>query len=313
MFYLAHAKGLLVEGVFTPTEQAKSLSIAPHFNNASTPVIARFSVGGGLPHIADVDDNATPKGVAIRFLIDHNTHTDLISHSFNGFAAQTGEDFLAFLKVFTAVQVAKKLLDEAKAKGGDYSKQQDAFNKAATVFGGFLAGHPPAAAFVQSPKPNPYNYGTITYWEPNTHVLVNSEGKTTNVRYRLDPADGEHLYPNDENLKKLGQSYLEDDLQQRFPGKPIVLTIQAHIADQNDNLEDATVPYKSTTFIPVGKIEINKVVGDNAAQQQQIAFSPRPENGGIRGITSSNDPLIQVRDGVYWISADQRRHEKQTE
>ncbi|KAI1413995.1 catalase-like domain-containing protein [Hypoxylon sp. FL1857] len=309
-----HAKGLLVEGTFTPTEQAQELSIAPHFRNASTPVVARFSVGGGIPHIPDTDDNATPKGVAIRFKIDDETHTDLVAHSFNGFATRTGEDFLAFLQLLRAVKIAQFLLEKAKAGGGDYSKELENFKKAGVAFQAFLATHPSAAEFVNSPKPNPFNYGTTTYWQPNTHVLTNKDGKVINVRYRLDPADGEHLYPNDpEQLKKLGPSYLEDDLQQRFPDKPIVFTIQAHIADPTDVLDDATIPYKSTTFVPVGRLEFNKVSEDNAAKQQQIAFSPTPNRGGIEGIAPSGDPLIQIRKGVYWISADERRHEKQVE
>ncbi|EXJ82476.1 catalase [Capronia epimyces CBS 606.96] len=308
-----HAKGLLVEGTFTPTQHAQTLSTAAHFNQASTPVVARFSVGGGIPHIPDVDNNATPKGIAIRFHTGHDTHTDLISHSFNGFATRNGEDFLTFLQLLQAVNVAEFLLKQAKEKGGDYSKEQENYNKAQAAFGAFLATHPSAAKFVTSPKPNPFNYGTITYYEPNTHVLTNKEGKVTNVRYRLDPADGDHLYTDPEQLKKLPASYLEDDLQQRFPSKPIVLTIQAHIASPDDVLDDATVPYKSTTFVPVGKLEINKVADDNVARQKEIAFSPSPDKGGIKGIASSQDPLIQARKGVYWISADQRRHEKQVE
>ncbi|KAG7414557.1 hypothetical protein LZL87_003160 [Fusarium oxysporum] len=315
-----HAKGLLVEGTFTPTDEAKTLSTAAHFNNPSTKVIARFSVGGGLPHVADVADGATPKGVAIRFQIDENTHTDLISHSFNGFATRNGEDFLTFLKLFGADGFAEAQLKKAKAGGGDYSKEQKLYDQAHAAFLSFLGNpeHKSAAVFVTSEKPNPHNYGTITYYEPNTHVLTNKDGDITNVRYRLDPADGEHLYPNKtpedkEVLAKLGNDYLEDDLRQRFPDKPIVLTIQAHIAGPDDVLDDATKPYQSKTFIAVGKLEINKVSDDNAAKQQQIAFHPNPEKGGIQGIKSSNDPLIHARKGVYWISSDQRRHEKQVE
>ena len=302
-----------MEGTFTPSAQARTLSIASHYNSTSTSVLARFSVGGGIPHIADVDDNATPKGFAIRFKIDDNTFTDLISHSFNGFATRTGEDFLAFLRLLNAVNIAQAQLNEAKKKGGDSSKEQDNLNKAQTAFQTFLAGHPSAATFVTAPKPNPFNYGTITYYEPNTHVLTNKDGKVTNVRYRLDPADGNHLYTDPEQLKKLGPSYLEDDLQQRFPQKPIVFTIQAHIADLDDVLDDATIPYKSTTFVPVGRLEINKVVDDYAAKQQYIAFSPTPDLFGVKGIAASKDPLIQTRKGVYKISFDQRRSEQRQE
>ncbi|KAM0425946.1 hypothetical protein ACHAPT_008885 [Fusarium lateritium] len=315
-----HAKGLLVEGKFTPTKEAKTLSIAPHFNKPSTPVVARFSVGGGIPHIADVDNGATPKGVAIRFQIDCDTHTDLIAHTFNGFATRNGEDFLAFLKLFGAVGHAEALVKKAIEEGRDATKEKELLKQANAAFGVFLSapGRESAKVFVTAEKPNPHNYGTITYYEPNTHVLTNKDGKVTNVRYRLIPADGEHLYPQKtpedrDFLAKLPKDYLEDDLHQRFPGKPIVFTIQAHIADPSDTLDDATKPYKSTTFIPVGKLEINKVSDDNAAKQQKIAFSPTPEKGGIKGITSSKDPLIQARKGVYYISADQRRHEKQVE
>ncbi|KAH7191719.1 catalase-like domain-containing protein [Fusarium flagelliforme] len=315
-----HAKGLLVEGTFTPTKEAKDLSTAAHFNNCSTKVIARFSVGGGLPHVADVSDGATPKGVAIRFQVDDNTHTDLISHSFNGFATRNGEDFLTFLKLFGADGRAEVILKEAKAVGGDTSKEQKAYDEAHASFLSFLKKpeNQSAAVFVGSEKPKPHNYGTITYYEPNTHILTNKNGKVTNVRYRLDPADGVHLYPNKtpedkQKLAQLGNDYLEDNLQQRFPDKPVIFTIQAHVADPNDVLDDATKPYKSTAFIPVGRLEINKVSADNVAQQQQIAFSPNPEKGGIEGIKASNDPLIQARKGVYWISADQRRNEKQVE
>jgi len=305
-----HAKGLLVEGTFTPTENAKSLSVASHFNDASTPVIARFSVGGGIPRIPDVNENATPKGIAIRFKTDGGTHTDLISHSFDGFATRTGEDFLAFLKLVLAFSIAKAALKAAQEKGGDSSKEKAAFDQAMISLGAFLKDHASANRFLNSDKPNPLNYGTITYYEPNTHVLTNSNGQVTNVRYRLDPADGVHLYTADQ-LPGLAPNYLEDDLEQRFPSKPIVFTIQAHIADANDVLDDATVPYKSTSFVTVGKLTFNAVADDNVAQQKQIAFSPNPELGGVKGIAASQDPLIQVRKGVYAISAEQRRSETQ--
>lgn len=303
-----------MEGVFTPSEEAKELSIARHFNNTSTPVIARFSVGGGSPKVPDYHDTATPKGIAIRFQIDDGTHTDMICHSFKGFATRTGEEFLTFLQLTIGVKKAKGRLESAKSQGGDHSKEQESLNHAEAAFKNFLAGHPSAATFALAPKPNPFNYGTITYYQVNTHILTNADGRITYVRYRLDPEDGHHLYNNDsEEFKKLGSNYLEDDLKERFPAKPIRFTVVAHVANFDDVLDDATVPYKSSTFVPIGKLEINKISDNNAAKQKELAFSPVPESGGINGIKSSADPLIQVRKDVYWISADQRRKEKQVE
>ncbi|KHN94061.1 catalase [Metarhizium album ARSEF 1941] len=303
-----HAKGLLVEGSFKPSAEAKSLSTAPHFHNPSTPIIARFSVGGGIPSIPDADNQATPKGVAIRFLIDDKTHTDMVTHSFNGFATRNGQDFLTFLKLFFALAVAKKRFDDAARKGGDASKEQVDLKQAKGVFDAWLGTHESAKRFFESPKPNPVNYGTITYYQPNTHVLTNAEGETVNVRYRLDPVDGEQLFPENEAPKQ--PNYLEDNLLYRFPTEPIKFKVLAHIAGPDDVLDDATVPYKSTRWVPVGDIDMSKVAEDNANKQQQLAFSPAPESGGVRGIKSSNDPLIQTRKGVYYISSKQRREAK---
>ncbi|OAA34112.1 catalase [Metarhizium rileyi] len=303
-----HAKGLLVEGTFEPTKEAKTLSLAPHFNNSSTRIVARFSVGGGVPDIPDAAKQATPKGVAVRFLLDESTHTDIIAHSFNGFATNSGQDFLTFLQLFSAVNVAKKQLQDAIDRGGDTSKETRDLDHANQVFETWLKTQDSAKRFVESPSPNPFNYGTITYYQPNTHILSNANGDITHVRYRLDPVDGEHLFPDGEAPSD--PNYLEDDLLERFPGKSILFDVQAHIADADDIVDDATIPYKSTKWVPVGTIEIDRITKDNENKQQHIAFSPQPESGGVQGISSSEDPLIGTRKGVYYISAKQRREAK---
>lgn len=44
-FSTVHAKGVLLKGTFTPSAEASKLSIAQHFNQPSTPILARFSNG----------------------------------------------------------------------------------------------------------------------------------------------------------------------------------------------------------------------------------------------------------------------------
>src|SRR5438874_11015916 len=66
-FRPAHAKGLMCEGVFTPSSQAQDLTRAKHAGAASTPVTVRFSDAAGFPTVADNDpSNAGPRGMAIR-------------------------------------------------------------------------------------------------------------------------------------------------------------------------------------------------------------------------------------------------------
>jgi catalase len=80
-FRPAHAKGAMLQGIFTPTEQAKSLSRAPHFRRESTPVTVRFSNSTGVPMIPDNDASANPRGIAIRFHLADRVHTDIVAHS----------------------------------------------------------------------------------------------------------------------------------------------------------------------------------------------------------------------------------------
>ncbi len=81
-----HAKGILLKGVFIPSQQAKALSKAQHFNEPSTPVIARFSSSTGNPDIPDSDPRSNPRGLAIRFQLaetPRRLHTDIIGMSKN--------------------------------------------------------------------------------------------------------------------------------------------------------------------------------------------------------------------------------------
>ena len=54
-FRPAHAKGILLSGVFTPSQEAASLTRAPHIQRKSTPVTVRFSYFAGIPTVADND------------------------------------------------------------------------------------------------------------------------------------------------------------------------------------------------------------------------------------------------------------------
>jgi catalase len=144
---------------------------------------------------------------------------------------------------------ANWLFKKAKAGGGDSSNEEKHYKQAHEAFFSFISKpeHKPAAVFVQSERPNTHNYGTITYYEPNAHILTNKDGKVMNIRYRLDLVKGENFYPkktpkDKQKLAQLKNNYLKDNLQQRFLGRLIVLTIQAHIAGPDiDVCEDRVI------------------------------------------------------------------------
>src|SRR5580698_4950728 len=96
-----HAKGIVCEGIFTPTPGANALSRAAHFQHAVR-VYARFSDFTGIPNIPDADPNANPRGLAVKFQLPDGKATDIIGHSVNGFPVGTAEEFLAFLQALAA-------------------------------------------------------------------------------------------------------------------------------------------------------------------------------------------------------------------
>jgi catalase len=66
-YRVAHAKGIVCTGTFTPAKDAPTLSKAAHFRGASVPVIVRFSNAPADPSTPDNSPNAGPRGMAIRF------------------------------------------------------------------------------------------------------------------------------------------------------------------------------------------------------------------------------------------------------
>src|SRR6478735_8971620 len=71
-----HPKGVVLEGVFTPSASAPSLTKAAHLQKRKTPipVTVRFSAGSGLPTVPDTND--MPRGMAVKFALPDGTKTD---------------------------------------------------------------------------------------------------------------------------------------------------------------------------------------------------------------------------------------------
>jgi len=93
-FRPAHAKGILLLGVFTPASEASSLTRAPHIKGNSTPVTVRFSDFGGIPTVPDNDpQGASPRGCAIRFHLAAHVHTDIVAHSVDTSQRALRKDF----------------------------------------------------------------------------------------------------------------------------------------------------------------------------------------------------------------------------
>ena len=56
-----HAKGIILQGEFTPDTHAKEITKAPHLQGPSSKVTVRFSDFSGVPTIPDNDPMANPR------------------------------------------------------------------------------------------------------------------------------------------------------------------------------------------------------------------------------------------------------------
>ncbi len=282
-FRPAHAKGLMLTGTFTPAPDAAALSRADHIVRESTPVTVRFSNSTGIPLIPDNDPNANPKGLAIRFHLAEHVHTDIVSHSTDGFPTRTGQEFLELLTAIASSDPSKPSPSPVEV---------------------FLGSHPKALAFVQAPKPCPSSFARETYFGVTAMRFTNQEGTSRFGRYRITPdAGNDHL--DDETTKTKSPNFLFDELAERIAAGPISFQLRVQVANAEDIVDDATVHWpEERPLLDLGKIVLTSLVPDNAHEQKQIIFDPIPR---LDGIAPSDDPLLELRAAIYLISGRRRR------
>ncbi|KAK4941514.1 hypothetical protein LTR10_018532 [Elasticomyces elasticus] len=287
-FRPAHARGILINGKYTPTSEAASLSKAPHFNQESTSVTVRFSNSTGLPQIPDNENDANPRGFALRFNLPEKDgrrqHTDIIAHSTPFFPSNTGQEFLELLK----------------AIGGS----GDPKTPKPTPIEVYLSQNPAAKEFVAAPKPTPASFATENYFGVNAFKLVDYDGKGTFIRWRITPDAGtSHL--SDEEAKTKDPAFLHNEIQTRIiDGKPS-MSLYAQIANDGDTTNEATVRWpEDRKLVKMGTIYLESVADDNDERQRNIIFDPVPR---VDGVEPSEDPIIDMRASIYLISGKQRR------
>jgi catalase len=285
-FRPAHAKGLMLKGTFKPAPGATSLTRAPHIARESTPVTARFSNSTGLPEIPDSAPDANPRGLAIRFNLADHVHTDIVAHSTDGFPTRDGYEFLEFLKA-------------AASSGPEVPSPKPIEN--------FLASHPAALRFVQTPKPFPSSLARDTYFAVTAFHFTNAQGESRYGRYRIIPEAGND-YITDDKLPTVRENFHYEELEHRVRQSPIRFKILLQVAAPGDVTDDATIHWpEDRELIEFGTIELTSIVPDSLAQQKNIIFDPIPR---VDGIEPSADPLLELRAAIYLISGRERRSAK---
>jgi catalase len=275
-----HAKGVILEGTFTPSASAASVSKAAHLQKQKTPVpvTVRFSNGSGLPTVPDSDE--MPRGMAVKFTLPDGSKTDIVALSVNGFPVATAEEFKDFLLAIGA-------------SGPDAPKP--------TAFDKFLSSHPAAKAFVTAPKPQPVSYGTLAYFGVNTFKFTNAGGVATFGRYQILPISGQKFLAK-EQVSKMGPDYLVDEIGERVHRGPVKFKLFLQVAEPSDKIDDPSIAWPpSRKKVELGTIAITKATTESHTADK-LLFLPGVLVPGIEAA----DPMIAVRSAAYPISFARR-------
>lgn len=272
-----HAKGILVEGTFEPSEAAGILSRAEHFQ-ARVPVLVRFSDFAGVPSIPDGDANASPRGMAIKFSLPDGNETDIVAHAYNGFPAATADEFLGFLQAVAAPDPA--------------------------VLKQFAATHPAARTFLDTPKPAPASYATERFFGVNAFRFTNAAGVSRFGRYRIEPVAGpKHLSAAE--AAQRAPDFLSEELAQRLKRGPVEFRLTVQIAKPDDAVADGSKPWpEDRPIVDAGVIRLTGMVPNGDTAQRELLFTPLALVGGI---APSADPLLIARTRAYRVSFERRQ------
>ena len=277
-----HAKGVILEGKFTPTSEARKLSSAMLFTKSSVPVIIRFSSFTGIPDIPDTIEDANPRGFAVKFNLPDGAGLDIVTHSFNGFPTATADEFAQLLRAIGA--------------SGPKATKPTALDQ-------FLGSHPIAKTFLTTQKPAPVSFATLPYFGVNSFKFIDSTNKSSYVRYRFVPKAREQ-YLDASALKSRDPNYLADEIATRVAKAPIVYEWYAQISATGDVIDDPSVAWpENRKLVKLGTLTIERMTFDAKATDKTTLFLPGSVPTGIEAA----DPMIALRNAAYPISFGERQ------
>lgn len=268
-----HARGLLVEGRFSPSGNARELTRAATFAGPDQRVLARFSSSTSDPDIAQDDRHANPRGLAVR--IGSTPGLVLVGHSVEAFPARDPAEFLAFLEALNGAAEHPEQLDRHVREHG-----------AARRFEAVRAGAPASFAAIRYHMLHPYR-------------LTAEDGRSSVGRLSVvggpDRADRAQA--------PAGSDYLDRELRSRLAHGPVELLLVFQPAPDSDAVTDVSASWSDLGGVKVlGRVLIERIKPDQAAQRTAV-FDPAmlPD-----GVAFAGDPMIEARVAAYRLAARRR-------
>jgi catalase len=278
-----HTKGLCAAGEFVGTADAAALSRSALFSGKSTPVIARFSLGGGNPDVPDAAP--APRGMALEFHLPGDVRQHITMINVPIFGATSPSSFR------DAIVAAKP---DPKTGQPDPEKLK-----------AYAASHPDAMALTElSSHHRPTaNYFQTTYFSIHTFKFIDAKGTEHPVKWRFIPRDGTKELTAAE-MKAAPHDFLEQNLITRTRKGPVLWDMIVYVGEPGDPQDNPTLawPEKRKHFT-AGTLTISQATPQKGQACEKINFDPLIMADGI---APTNDPILLFRSPAYAVSFAKR-------
>ena len=277
------AKGICATGEFVGSADARALSTTSTFSGKPVPVVARFSVGGANPKVAD--NGKTQRNMALQFNLPDGEQWLMGNINAPVFGAATPEQFLGRVASLQPDPVTKAA-DPAKVKAF-----ADA-NPEVLLQGKYFASQPVPASF-----------GAVNYWGVHAYAFVNAKGDKQFGKWIFEPVGGVQGLTDDE-AKAKGANFLFDDLRQRVKEGKVAFNFNLELAQAGDKLDSATTPLpEGRKKVNLGTLKITSVSEDAGGACLTINYNPMVMP---KGMEPSADPMLAARAAPYAVSQGRR-------
>ena len=246
-------------------------------------MLARFSVGGGNPKVADTN-NLVLRGFSFR-LGDDDHRSNVLVQSAPVHFARTLDQMLAFLKARIPGPDGKPDMKKVRA---------------------FSAANPETlhqANYIAA-RPLPGSFAGTTYWGVHAFPATNSNGETRFIKFKVAPVGGDVTLTEEEARAK-SADFLHDDLENRIASGDVRLNVMALLDRPGDPVMDVTIRWPDEDrreLVRLGTIVITSLEADEACDVS--IFNPA---NLAEGIGHPPDEIFAARSAAYAISLAKRR------
>lgn len=278
-----HINGVCVAGSFVGDRAAQKYTRSQVFSGAEIPVVGRFSLAGGSPNVPDTARN--PRGMALELRLPREEVQHFTMLNVPMFGAATPQSFYEGIVANTPdPQTGKPDPEKVAAYKASHPDAQ--------ALGQYLAGHNPIAS-----------YGSSEFFGIHAFLMQDGQGHKTLVKWRFTPRDGVKRLSDDE-LKSTPARFLNEALFKRVKDGPLQWDMFLIIGLTSDEQTNPTLSWPADRpEVHAGVLTLKGAANEAGSECEKINFDPLVMS---KGISPTNDPILQFRSGAYAVSFSKR-------